>query len=473
VIKINAPGRYVGWLLFLTASVYLLIIPLFMQGMFLDGTQYAVVAKNLAAGAGTFWEPYLGERWALHGKTAFLEHPPLGYYLQSKSFAVFGTSYLSERIFLFVFWGLSCGFIVALWREIKPTGTSTDWPPLLLWISIGTVGWSFQNNVLEVQVGLLCVISVWLILRGYQAQNVWSAFLYAVGAGLFVCAATLVKGLPALFPLVAPLALLFFQYKKRIWLLQIVVALTLLAGLAAVFYSSEMAQNALTFYVRERLFSRIATQPTVTSNLHIVGDLLMQLIPAVVLAVLPFFILRKTPNWNEHRQVFLFLLFIALSASLPLALTKVQRGFYLMPAYAYFALAFAFISADAWGDLLVILKTKAKNIAETVLYNLLLVGMVAAIFLAGTPKRDADMLHDVAELEQILPPKTILYYETGRQDQNFNWPFYMYLIRFSTLDAQIFTPNQQHLIQNKNLPAPNNYQKVKELNTIVLYRAKQ
>jgi 4-amino-4-deoxy-L-arabinose transferase-like glycosyltransferase len=473
VIKINAPGRYVGWLLFLTASVYLLIIPLFMQGMFLDGTQYAVVAKNLAAGAGTFWDPYLGERWALHGKTAFLEHPPLGYYLQSKSFAVFGTSYLSERIFLFVFWGLSCGFIIALWREIKPTGTSTDWLPLLLWISIGTVGWSFQNNVLEVQVGLFCLISIWLVLRGYRCQNVWGAILFAGGAGLFICAATLVKGLPALFPLVAPLALLFFQYKKRIWLLQIVVALTLLAGLAAVFYSSEMAQNALTFYVRERLFSRIATQPTVTSNLHIVGDLLMQLIPVVALALLPFLILKKTPKLSEHRKTFMFLLFIALSASLPLALTKVQRGFYLMPAYAYFAMAFALMSANAVEALLNSLKSKMQNVAKTVLSVLLIGGLVAAFYLAGTPKRDADMLHDVAELEQILPPKTILYYETGRQDQNFNWPFYMYLIRFSTLDAQIFTPNQQHLIQNKNLAAPHNYQKVKELNTIVLYRAKQ
>jgi len=45
----------------LTIGIFiLLIVPTLIQdGMFMDGQQYACVAKNLANGLGTFWQPFV------------------------------------------------------------------------------------------------------------------------------------------------------------------------------------------------------------------------------------------------------------------------------------------------------------------------------------------------------------------------------------------------------------------------------
>ena len=40
---------------------------LFADGMFMDGTQYAVVSKNLANGVSTFWLPFLSSSWEKQG----------------------------------------------------------------------------------------------------------------------------------------------------------------------------------------------------------------------------------------------------------------------------------------------------------------------------------------------------------------------------------------------------------------------
>jgi hypothetical protein len=42
----------------------ILVVPkTLMNGMFMDGQQYACVAQNMAEGKGTFWHPYLSETW--------------------------------------------------------------------------------------------------------------------------------------------------------------------------------------------------------------------------------------------------------------------------------------------------------------------------------------------------------------------------------------------------------------------------
>jgi len=51
-----------------------------------DGIEYATVAMNMADDVGTFWKPYLDD--AIH--PVFHEHPPLGFWIQSIFFRIFG-----------------------------------------------------------------------------------------------------------------------------------------------------------------------------------------------------------------------------------------------------------------------------------------------------------------------------------------------------------------------------------------------
>ena len=60
-------GTVAGWRLFTVASMLALTVPrLWQRGMFLDGVTYAVVARNMADGVGTFWAPSFSEIGRAH-----------------------------------------------------------------------------------------------------------------------------------------------------------------------------------------------------------------------------------------------------------------------------------------------------------------------------------------------------------------------------------------------------------------------
>jgi 4-amino-4-deoxy-L-arabinose transferase-like glycosyltransferase len=80
---------------------------LFTYGMFLDGTIYAVIAKNMAWGKGSFWQPHYTETLF----SAFYEHPPLALWIESLFFRIFGTSIFVER-FYSVFCVVLTGFFM-------------------------------------------------------------------------------------------------------------------------------------------------------------------------------------------------------------------------------------------------------------------------------------------------------------------------------------------------------------------------
>ena len=53
-------NKHTYLLILVLAIASLIIVPgLLMEGMFMDGQQYACVAKNYAHSKGTFWFPFL------------------------------------------------------------------------------------------------------------------------------------------------------------------------------------------------------------------------------------------------------------------------------------------------------------------------------------------------------------------------------------------------------------------------------
>ena len=88
-----------GWLLVFSMVIWAIALPLFQNGMFVDGILYATVSRNLALGDGTFWDPFVSKTFMQH----FHEQPPLVFWLQALLFKLDSHSIYPERIYSFCF----------------------------------------------------------------------------------------------------------------------------------------------------------------------------------------------------------------------------------------------------------------------------------------------------------------------------------------------------------------------------------
>src|SRR5689334_12523447 len=108
------------------AFAFLTITRNAQRGMFLDGVTYAAISRNLAAGRGTFWDPFYTATLYPH----FREHPPLGFGLQAIFFAVLGDHLFVERLYSVAAGALTAVLIVWLWRSTLGQ-RAYDWLPLV------------------------------------------------------------------------------------------------------------------------------------------------------------------------------------------------------------------------------------------------------------------------------------------------------------------------------------------------------
>src|SRR5580704_17565631 len=105
--------------------------------MFVDGVTYASIARNLAEGQGSIWTPF----YTSTIYPQFHEHPPLGFWLQSLWFRVFGDHLFVERGYSITA-ALATAFVIAwIWRRLKTDQglSSWTWLPILFWIVVPVV----------------------------------------------------------------------------------------------------------------------------------------------------------------------------------------------------------------------------------------------------------------------------------------------------------------------------------------------
>ncbi len=461
----NHPYYRTPYLFLITLIIYILIIPLFMQGMFLDGQQYAVVAMNYADGKGTFWHPFLSETWGYFGENSFLEHPALGYHLQSLSFMVLGHSYLAERVFNLILFLITILSLVQLWRYIQSQITDkisqSTWLVLILFLLIETNTWVFRNNVLEAQMALFDLLAVIAMLQAFHSHSRVKLVLYSILSGAVITTAVLIKGVPGLFPLAVPLGLYILKSRPRNILIFLVSSLSMASILALIYFGSKDAQTAFDFYVNKRLLTRINSDATVNSRFHIFIDLLSQLVPVLVLSGVALILNRRQFKIDKQRRNYaLFFLFVGLVASAPLALTKVQRGFYLYPSYFYYTIAFALLTQHSWITLLKKIKPRIHRSLQTGFIILSLVGIGLTFYFSGKPSRDVELLNDVELLSTSLPDSTRIYYHVSGNEDEFNWGWYMYMLRFTNHVPSPIKADQnlEYCIQNKGDRPRANYE---------------
>lgn len=312
---------------------------LFSDGMFLDGVLYASISRNLSAGVGTFWYPHLTDTLF----SQFHEHPPLGIYLQSLFFDLFGDHFLVERLYCLFIFILVVVLIVFIWKEI--TGSfSFGWIPFLIYILIPPIIWSFANNTLENTMSVFVCISLLCYFKSLKAQY-WRQYIYLILCGVNLLLAFLTKGFTGIYLLSLPV--LFAFLSNKIVLLEgikqaVIIVLGMTVPLLILGVFDEAVFNSLGIYLKNQVVNSIQNIETVDSRFAILGYFLGGIKKVLLLAILIFVVARLFKfsfDKTKRNAIETFPLFIlVLAGVLPVMISLKQHTIYIITVYPIFVI---------------------------------------------------------------------------------------------------------------------------------------
>lgn len=419
-------------LLFVVALSAALLLPaLFMDGMFMDGLIYTCVGKNLANGQGTFWDPYFSATYM----TSYHEQPPLMYALEAVFFKVLGNSLYTERMYC-LFFAIACFFSLRfIWTALfanEKENLPVFWLPVLFFFISPVTFWAYTHNVEEATMVVFALLAAGFQLRGIQSENYgpgWFAL-----AGIALIASSMCKGMQGLFPLVIPavwwLCVRNISFRKAFFASVIVV------GIPLVFYAMialyEPAKNSYLHYFHDRLYRtfNVATVATSSSRFFILFELLLDLLPALFIGVILLLVARGKIAPYKRQALALFV--TGMAGILPLMVTMEQRGFYLVTGLPFITTSMALLCLDGARKLHSVVDQRARlRIFLSGLGLLVLAGTFTATFyLAGKPKRDADMIRDVHLIAQKTGDGTIISAEESAWN---TWSLQGYFVRYHSI----------------------------------------
>ena len=421
---------------------------LFANGMFMDGAIYAVIAKNMALGKGTFWTPYFSDTLM----TVFYEHPPLAMWLESLFFRLFGTSILVERFYSVLCIVLVGFLVVKIWKEIT-NEIVTAWFPLLLFISFPIITWTATNNMLENTMSVFICCSVFFYLKGSGKKK----YFFTMISGLSLFLGVLSKGVVAFFPWTIPFW--FFLFSKKIPFKQVaidtfILLIFTLLPLILLYIFSHNAKLFFDAYLSKQLFSSVTgMREVVDSRFLIVKRLWDNIIPAlvVVTGILIAVVAKKqTTLLKEHIHNSLLFLSLSLCGVLPIMLSLKQSGFYIVPAYPFLAIAFALPFQPLIQTLMEKISTSSKGFLsfKIVSCTLLIAVIVFSVSQKGKIARDKPELQLVFVCGQYIPPNTTISID---KEMYSRWSLHAYFARYKSISLD---PDNRHryYLHDKNLP---------------------
>ena len=456
LLNIYNESQFPFWVFTISVFIIAVLPSLIQDGMFIDGTQYAAVAKNYANGLGTIWAPYLSQNWYQNfdamGSNIFRENPPLVIAIQGLFFKILGDSLYTERVYGLLA-ALTAIFLVAnIWKLVNRRDEEIQklsWLPVLFWVSMPIMFRSYQMNLQENTMVIFVLSSVYFVLKGLENSR-WS-YLHIILGGVFILLSTLCKGPTGLFPLVTVgvywLSGGKIKFPKVLLLTLILLLVPVLLFLLILL--NDNAQESFTFYY-SRVMDRINNIPVVDSHLHIIIRLFLELLPAIVLSSVIYITQRKKFNFwirPEEIRYMIFFLLMGLAGSIPLTFTLVQRGFYLGPSLPFYALTFAlFVSiyvVDAVKHFSQ--KTQVFTLFRSLSISLLIGGLLYTGFQVGKAGRDEEMLHDTYLFGEIIEKGTRVHLV---ESQEGHWRFELYLTRYCEISLGAPMEDSKYIIRS-------------------------
>lgn len=388
--------KVLTWPFYLVAiAVFLLFCgpSLFTKTMFMDGLIYSVVARNMAIGIGSIWEPVFTESMF----NPFYEHPPIAIWLQSVWFKILGDSWIVERIYSAAVTVLTGVVIVKIWN-LAVGEKRYGWLPILFWGLVPTVTWAVCNNMLETTMTFFVCASACCYLVGFNHQNLF----YSALAGMFCGLGVLSKGPVGLFIWSLPF-FVFIVFRKQSWKRAIidqslVIGFTLIP-IAVLMLVEEGALHSLSTYV-DHQFSKSVVGVSSHGRLRILQKLVEESYVMLFLTAVIFGVSRllkiKIASVKVEKSWALVFILVALAGILPILISLKQRTYYLHSAMPFLAIAIALICYPIVVQILQKLdySSKAFKAFSGLAVLLLVVGCAITVAQFGSVGRDNKMQTD-------------------------------------------------------------------------------
>ena len=432
--------------LFLAGFFFIIICKdVFSNGMFLDGLIYSTVSKNLADGIGTFWNPHFTATCMPN----FHEHPPLAFGIQSLFYRFLGESRFIDKVYsLFTLLIAGC-IILKIWNKL---GYKYGWFPLFIWLITPTVFWASYNNLLENTLTIFTSLSILFYLKSQESNKYFFIFL----AGVMLALGFLTKGFVAFFPWTFPILLWLFLIPNSFLKSALDTALIFifsLAPLLLLILLFPVARLSLHTYIDNQVISSLRSVPTVHSRFDIIIRLFSELTPAIVLSLL-FLIwvwIRKfsTILTKENSKKAMMFILLGLTGVLPLIMSMKQSGFYLIPAYPFFAIGACILMYPLIDSLLNKMNYNSKGflVFKWIGYGLFFLGIILSLYFSDHFSRDISKIKDTYAILPEIPRESIININPDMYD---DWSLPAYFGRFKniSLDPDLRTKRDYLLIKN-------------------------
>ncbi len=140
-------------------------------------------------------------------------------------------------------------------------------------------------------------------------------------------------------------------------------------------------------------------------------------------------------TWMCEPRLVLFLACIGLAGSLPLMFTMVQKPFYLIPCYAFWAIAFAILMMPYCAHFMAKIKEGAAGFRWFRRLSVLLLcgAFIFVTAMKGHTGREWDRLHDVHAIGKIIPPYSRI--TITRNALYHDWDVQCYLMRYYNISG--------------------------------------
>jgi 4-amino-4-deoxy-L-arabinose transferase-like glycosyltransferase len=385
------------WLLLIGLFLILVSKNLLTEGMFLDGVTYACISRNMACGLGSFWNPNYTQTIG----HVFHSHPPLAFGLEALFFKVLGDHWWVEKLYsvlAFLFTGL---LIALIWKRTT-NNLRWAWLPLLFWLVMPLATWCATNNMLENTMSVFVLLSVYLMIVGYQRNHKIWLFLSAFTLLL----AFLSKGFTGLFPLVFPILYCAFDQKRK-WIQGPIDSSILLVSIAVfagiMFLVCPGSFGYIKDYIRLQVIGGGLHEATASSRFYIVFALLQQLmIPYVIAIALVICKARSKVNskvfeFPPDKAWFYVFLIMGLVGVLPIMVSVKQRDFYMLAALPFFALACGHITLSKLTLWLPKITPKVRGWMTLGAGCVVLLGVVLNVVHIGKYGRDEALIEEVKQ----------------------------------------------------------------------------
>ncbi len=462
-------------LAFIAAMFFPRVIP---EGMFFDGLLYASIGRNISIGVGDFWHPIISASYTTPqhiNSIYFFGHPPLAFGIISFFYKILGDHWWVEKLFCVIVWIITVFLVRKLWLQ---SGIYKNWwwLVLIVWQMSPAVLWSYPYFILDnlmavFSLSAACILSYELSAMSYEPSGKQEKLKVHTSKLIAVCIllhlAFLTKGPVGMYPLAIPLLYYFCFDRKNVFRKGFIYSAILTFSTASSLFCWYFYPPACDFfqnYFHTQLMSSITenehtVQYTFRDYTLLYENIGLTLIPIAVV-VLPILFLGKYSNKlklvfeGEQKRWALFYLLVALSGSLPMAISHKTSWYYLLPCSPFFAFAGIMLIAPSLVDSsqLTVDRKKPPTVnrqLSTVNYcvNLFIVGVIVFCCTRfGKIEREENLILDIRKLENIFPKSATI---TVNNEMMNDYEIHGYFQRYGRWQLATLNPNSKMILTKK------------------------